>query len=174
MSFGDMLDVVNFVIPKMRPHFRLREVKELRDHCSGLVRLTKDEMYLSQSAWFTYASMTRVAKEYTFNLGARAKYVKFSSYPGFSYSFDDWYATDTGLMYFETTNSIDDMILYDLCSYKSLMTWIRAPIAGRLAEDAEHFVSLISKYDSGTYNNQWVVVDLAKFDEDAKEDVLWV
>lgn len=67
-----MLDVVNFVIPKMRPFFRRQEIKELRDHCSGLVRINKDDMYLSQTAWFTYASMTRVAKEYRFNLGARA------------------------------------------------------------------------------------------------------
>ena len=118
--------------------------------------------------------MTRVSKEYKFNLGAEAQTVKFSSYPGFSYSFDDWYATDTGFIYLETTSSVYNTKLYELCSPESLMTWIRAPIAGRLAKDAEHFSTLISKYNSGTYNNQWVVVDLKEFEKDSTENIIWV
>ena len=118
--------------------------------------------------------MTRVSKEYKFNLGAEAKVVKFSSYPGFSYSFDDWYSLDTGIQYFETTQSPQGDNLYVLCSEQSLMTWIRAPIAGRLAKDAEHFSTIISKYNSGTYNNQWVVVDLKQFETGEQSNVLWI
>lgn len=97
--------------------------------------------------------MTRVSKEYKFNIGAHAKVVKFSSYPGFSYSFDDWYSMDSGFMLFETTDSMFNDSYYDLCSVESLMSWIRAPVAARLATDAEHFATLMSRYNSGTYNN---------------------
>ncbi|CAL5983138.1 Phospholipase_B [Hexamita inflata] len=174
MSSGDLLDVVEFAVPETRHKFSQPEYAELHDHCSGLVRITDDEVFLSQTAWFTYGSMTRVSKEYKYNIGARAKEVKFSSYPGFSYSFDDWYQTDSGMMWFETTNSIYEHKIYELCSTESVMTWIRAPLAGRMAEDAEHFSVLISKYNSGTYNNQWVSLDLKKFDAKATENVLWV
>ena len=154
MSSGDLLDVVEFAVPETRAKFNEPELKELRDHCSGLVRITPTgELYLGQTAWFTYGSMTRVAKTYRFSLGCQATEVKFSSYPGFSYSFDDWYATDSGFMFLETTNSIYNEDIYDLCSTNSVMTWIRAPVAGRLARDAEEFSVVISKYNSGTYNN---------------------
>lgn len=97
--------------------------------------------------------MTRVHKTYTYDLGTNSKQITFSSYPGFSYSFDDWYQTDSGFMYFETTNGIDDPTLYELCKIESVMAWIRAPLAGRVAHDGEHFSTTISKYNSGTYNN---------------------
>ena len=50
--------------------------------------------------------MTRVFKTLNYNLSTTAKQMSFSSYPGFSYSFDDWYMTDSGLMYLETTDSV--------------------------------------------------------------------
>lgn len=100
--------------------------------------------------------------------------MKFSSYPGFSYSFDDWYSLDSGFMLFETTDSMFNDTYYELCSVKSLLAWIRAPVAARLAKDAEHFATLVSKYNSGTYNNQWVMLDLKKFDNGETEDMIWV
>lgn len=69
MSSGDLLDVVEFAVPSTRSKLNSPEYRELRDHCSGLVKITDDEIYLGQTAWFTYGSMTRVAKKYRFNLG---------------------------------------------------------------------------------------------------------
>ena len=174
MSSGDLLDVVEFALPETRERFTQPEFRELGDHCSGLVRIHEDEAFLSQVAWFTYGSMTRVAKHYTFDIEAEAKNVKFSSYPGFSYSFDDWYQADSGLMWLETTDSVYNTAIYELCSPETLMTWIRAPLAGRLARDAEEFQTIIRKYNSGTYNNQWIVFDGKRFEERAESDVLWV
>lgn len=77
-------------------------------------------------------------------------------------------------MFLETTNSIYDDAIYELCSTSTVMTWIRAPVAGRLARDAEEFSTVISKYNSGTYNNQWVVVDLAKFENNSNDNIIWV
>ena len=174
MSSGDLLDVVEFAVPETRSISLDPDLDELNDHCSGLVRITDKEAFLSQVAWFTYGAMTRVAKQYTFDLDVKATTVTFSSYPGFSYSFDDWYMLDSGLMYFETTSSVYETKLYELCDMKRLMTWIRAPVAGRLAADAEEFATIISKYNSGTYNNQWVVFDNSRFDSGESENLLWV
>ncbi|KAH0573132.1 Phospholipase B [Spironucleus salmonicida] len=181
VSSGDLLDVVEFALPTMRPNWKnmTQEMKEtwaqMRDHCSGLVRVSNDTIYLSQTAWFFYGSMTRVWKEYEFNYSSSAaSKISFSSYPGFSYSFDDFYATDSGIMFFETTNNIYNTDLYNLCSPKSVLTWIRSQVAGRAAKTAPDFIQLIRRFNSGTYNNQWVVVDLNKFKEKAEKDVMWV
>ncbi|CAL6035850.1 Phospholipase_B [Hexamita inflata] len=174
MSSGDLLDVVKFAIPNKRHWLNRPELDELNDHCSGLVRVSGDKVFVSQVAWFTFGAMTRVSKKIKFNLGSRAKEIKFSSYPGFSYSFDDWYQTDSGLMVFETTDSVYVDELYELCSTESLMTWFKAPIASRLAADGEEFMSIIGRYNSGTYNNQWVVLDVKKFNQKSTADVLWI
>lgn len=62
MSSGDLLDVVKFALPDQRARLNAPELDELNDHCSGLVRVNGDEIYVSQTAWFTYGSMTRVSK----------------------------------------------------------------------------------------------------------------
>ena len=47
MSSGDLLDVVEFALPETRSFFVLPENDELNDHCSGLVRITEEEIYVS-------------------------------------------------------------------------------------------------------------------------------
>jgi len=47
MSSGDLLDVVEFAVPETREKFTSPEFAELSDHCSGLVRITDDEAYVS-------------------------------------------------------------------------------------------------------------------------------
>lgn len=175
MSSGELLDIVNFAVPALRRLLTDRDFAELSDHCSGAVVVTETDAFVGQTAWFTYGSMTRVFKSYQFNLStARARKVTFSSYPGFSYSFDDWYSTDSGLMFFETTSNVYDPGLYEHCGPETVLTWVRAPVAGRLAEDGEHFSVLVSLYNSGTYNNQWAVVDVRRFDRGSDSGVLWI
>lgn len=141
MSSGDLLDVVNFALPELRLNWTNPQIEDkystLNDHCSGLVKIVnKTSVFLSQVAWFTYGTMTRVAKQYKHNLTGIIQTMKFSSYPGFSYSFDDWYIVDSGFMFFETTGNVFNNTLYELCTPFSVMTWIRAPIAGRLGRNA--------------------------------------
>jgi len=69
--------------------------------------------------------MIRVRKHYHFDLETNVTSMLFSSYPGFSYSFDDFAATD-GLVYLETTNDIYDGELYDLCNYNTVPAFIRS------------------------------------------------
>ena len=83
-----------------------------------------------------YGTMTRVMKSYKFNISGNTQSITFSSYPGFSYSFDDWYATGSGLLILETTNNIYRPELYELCDERRVMTWLRAPTAAVLAKSA--------------------------------------
>lgn len=41
--------------------------------------------------------------------------------------------------------------------------WIRAKVANELAMDGVGWCKIFSRYNSGTYNNQWVIVDYKRF-----------
>lgn len=186
LSSGDLLDIVNFAVPAMRRDFahmtpaEIDEYDMLNSHCSGLLRASEDTLYLSQDAWFFLGSMNRVMKTYTLNLAdadTHAQTVTFSSYPGFSFSFDDWLVTDKGLYIIETTNNIYNTDLYNRCSSSSLLSWVRSQVATRMARTPRQWTELFARYNSGTYNNQWLVADASVFQRDgrtAPKDLVWI
>ena len=49
-------------------------------------------------------------------------------------------------------------------------------IANRVASSGNEWCSLFEKYNSGTYNNQWMVLDykLFKPEKSLKPDTLWI
>ncbi|CAH2215868.1 jg20783, partial [Pararge aegeria aegeria] len=49
-----------------------------------------------------------------------------------------------------------------------IMEYARAMIANRIARDGKEWVDTFRQHNSGTYNNQWYVVDYNKFE--AKSD----
>lgn len=179
-SFGDMLDLQS-VLPgdnekRQVPwwiRFRHDPAEwhwqwKLRTKCSGLVRYVAGDhdIYVSQSAWFTYGAMTRVMKHFTFNLkhsSVASKTVSFSSYPGFVFSFDDFYETSHGLTIFETTFSNFNDDLWQYVVPTTVLDWIRITVAVRAATDGPSFKTWFEPHNSGTYNNQWVVVDYNVF-----------
>ncbi|GIQ81322.1 phospholipase B-like protein [Kipferlia bialata] len=170
-SAGDLLDLVVAVEPSMRPDWSNmtpfeKDMRFAKDsHCTGLVKLAGDysDVYVSQAAWFFYGAMTRAIKRYTYNLhdpAVKAHSMAFSSYPGFLYSFDDILATeDQGMMALETTNDIFKTELYDNCSPESVLTWIRSTVAMRGSSSGQEWVDIFKRYNSGSYNNQWQVID---------------
>lgn len=107
MASGDLLDVSSFAVSTLRNRPSELHYLKLSDHCSGLVKITDTDVYVGQSAWFFLTAMIRVRKHYHFNLDTNVTNVLFSSYPGFSYSFDDFVIADD-LVYIETTNDIYD------------------------------------------------------------------
>ena len=111
MSSGDMFDVIDFNYSQDKNF----EPAPVDDHCSGLIRIYNDTIYVSHTSWVIYGAMTRVSKIYNFKLDHAATTVKFSSYPGFSYSFDDWYITSNGVAWFETSTPLWNSSLYALC-----------------------------------------------------------
>ena len=133
-----------------------------RVHCSALIKVVEDrsEVYTAHATWTMYGFMNRMYK--TFNLSTSlgsSQVVSFSSYPGFLSSVDDFYMLSSGLVVLETTNNVFNTSLYYAVQPESLLSWMRVLVANRLASSAKEWTDLFQQYNSGTYNNQWMVVD---------------
>eukprot|EP00033_Pygsuia_biforma_P000496 GCRY01000585.1.p1 GENE.GCRY01000585.1~~GCRY01000585.1.p1 ORF type:complete len:543 (+),score=106.29 GCRY01000585.1:59-1687(+) len=173
-SLGDLLDLVKAVAPHLRPDYANMTPDELLtrtladDHCSGLTRLVDGnrDLLISQVAWFATSAMNRVMKQLHIPLNdkaVKAKKLSFSSYPGFVYSFDDFMLSDQGLVHIETTNQIFDTKLYEKCSFRSVLTWTRNRVAMMMADSTQEWFNVFKQQNSGSYNNQWQIVDFKLF-----------
>ena len=69
----------------------------------------------------------------------------------------------------ETTNSNLNDSLYDLIQPNSLLTWVRVILSNRLAKSGEDWINIFIRENSGTYNNQFQVLDLSKIDLNKKD-----
>jgi len=99
-----------------------------------------------------------------------------SSYPGALSSIDDWYAMDSGVASMETTNEIVNSDLYDYVIPQSLYTWQRARIANALASNGYDWTRTFARYNSGTYNNQWMALTYSLFKpgQPLADGLLWI
>eukprot|EP01113_Clastostelium_recurvatum_P013539 TRINITY_DN1719_c0_g1_i2.p1 TRINITY_DN1719_c0_g1~~TRINITY_DN1719_c0_g1_i2.p1 ORF type:complete len:584 (+),score=142.12 TRINITY_DN1719_c0_g1_i2:60-1754(+) len=138
-------------------------------HCSALIKVTPDysDLFSGHTTWTSFYEMVRILKSYNFPLsgskGSAAIKTLFSGYAGTLSSVDDFYVIDTGLVVIETTNGIMNNTLYDLITPQSVLSWVRVIVANRMATSGAQWVSVFSEQNSGTYNNQWIVVDHKKF-----------
>ncbi|KNC83869.1 hypothetical protein SARC_03894 [Sphaeroforma arctica JP610] len=82
---------------------------------------------------------------------------------GFLWSLDDFYLTTTGLFVMETTNNNYNNALTHAITHKSVPCWIRGTVANLLAEDPEEWFEIFGIHNSGTYDSQWMVLDLNQF-----------
>ena len=59
---------------------------------------------------------------------------------------------------------------------QSLLDWVRVNLANRLARTGEEWTSVYKQHNSGTYNNQWMVLDYKRFEVGhfLKPGTLWV
>jgi hypothetical protein len=62
----------------------------------------------------------------------------------------------------QTTNGIYNTDLYDLLTPKSLLAWQRVRTACQKSHNATEWTDAVARYNSGTYNNQYMVLDLTK------------
>lgn len=151
----------------------------LGDHCTGLIKLTKDfsDVYVAHDAWSSYLDLHGALKEY--NLPCRrynAHRVTMSTRVGKLSSYDDFYIADSGLLVIETTMTVLNESLYDYVKAQNLFTWLRAIHATWVAHNGSEWTETFIKHNSGTYNNQYLIVDSNKFVPFQKptEDLLWV
>jgi len=128
-----------------------------------------DDLLSGHTTWRSYAAMLRIYKfyhsQFSSTSGVAANSVAFSASPGFLSSKDDWYITSAGLVSLETTNSIYDEDLYVYVVPQTVLTWQRSILCNRLSETSSQWVNCFAGYNSGTYNNQWMVVDYKVFDD---------
>jgi hypothetical protein len=76
---------------------------------------------------------------------------------------DDFYITASRLVVMETTNNVYDYSLYDRLKTSTLVSWIRAITANYMATSPHHWHEVFKLYNSGTYNNQWMVTDMKRW-----------
>ncbi|KAG8455685.1 hypothetical protein GDO86_001759 [Hymenochirus boettgeri] len=143
--------------------------------CSALIKLLpgNKELFVSHDTWNTYQSMLRIIKKYTFPFHTKPKggpevipgWVQtFSSYPGTIFSGDDFYLLSSGLVTLETTIGNSNNALWKhIQPQGSVQEWLRNIAANRLATGGQEWTSIFKKFNSGTYNNQWMIVDYNKF-----------
>jgi len=172
-SIGDVYDLVTVWSNKTiyNEFFHLE--------CSGLVAISPDyqELYFGQDAWSSFLKMHNVLKEYHINVSEHsAKRIVISTRMGALASSDDFWLSDQGLMVLETTNNNFNKSLYDFVTTKSLLTWIRVLHATWVSQGAEEWTKEFIRENSGTYNNQYIVVDSKKFYPGKKptKDLIWV
>jgi len=155
--------------------------------CSALLRLLPGnaELLVSHDTWNSYQNMLRLMKKYTlpFKMSPENKTVvpghtmSFSSYPGVIYSGDDFTIASSGLTILETTIGNSNSELWHKLKPQSVLEGIRSTVANRLATDGRSWADLFSIHNSGTYNNQWMVVDYNKFrpgQSTLANDLFWV
>ena len=65
----------------------------------------------------------------------------------------------------ETSLDIYDSKLYDLVVPSTMLSWARARTANTLAQSGADWAARFAKDHSGTYPNQWIIVDFEKFDK---------
>lgn len=176
---GDWLDIMNFIDDRGL-------LKKKRDmvnsgHCSALIKVLPgfENIFASHSSWYTYSSMLRIYKHYAFKLqdtNAACQRMSFSSYPGFLSSLDDFYIMDSKMMMLQTTNPILNHALYNQATTQSLLAWHRVRLANWLASNGCDWAEYIKEYNSGTYNNQYMVLDLklVNLTNEIRDNALWV
>ncbi|XP_077973050.1 phospholipase B-like 1 [Styela clava] len=173
-AVGDMIDLLHVLNRPPDRYFenlskeRLRRFAQQNGHCSALIKVTAgyENLFMGHSSWFVYSAMLRIYKNYDFQVyGKDIKNTKmsFSSYPGFLNSLDDFYILGNGMVMLQTTNNIYNTSLYDLVFPESLLAWQRVRAANFLATNGKEWGEILKMYNSGTYNNQYMIIDLSKF-----------
>jgi hypothetical protein len=137
--------------------------------CSGLIKVTPNnaDLLISQVTMSGFQNLLRVLKLYKFGYDERmfpGHTTTFASYPGMLYSSDDFALLSSGLASIETTIAVWNQSLYDYTkSENQLHTWVRAIAANQLARTGREWCQIFRRHNSGTYNNQWIVLDYKKF-----------
>lgn len=130
------------------------------------------DIHVTHATWASYETMTRIMKTYIFpwrRTGGSpasdivpASSIAFSSYPATLYSSDDIYiASPSRLIVTETTLDNVNSSLWQYVTPQSVLCWMRAMVATRLATDAPSWSGLFLTNQSGTYNNAWCVASRA-------------
>lgn len=153
------------------------------EHCSVLVRVNSNgsSLFASHDTWSGFETMLRVYKYYNFNFAApmtSATSIGFSGYPGTLVSSDDYYTTHpSNLVVMETTNDVFVQSLYSqFVTTQTVPFWLRIAVANRISKGGAEWARNFGYFNSGTYNNQYQVVDYKLFTpyKPLVNNLLWI
>jgi len=188
--FGDMEEFEQI--------FNLEKSSQLKDQprhhvlgsgsCSALIKILPDQsdILTSHVTWNSYESMIRILKKYSFEVHETAQKdsplipghsASFSSYPGLLYSGDDFTVLSSGLVAQETTIGNNNAELWKyIRPTGQVLEGIRSVVANRLATTGKEWTEIFGRHNSGTYNNQWMIVDYKRFKpgKPLRDGLLWV
>ncbi|XP_030063026.1 phospholipase B-like 1 isoform X3 [Microcaecilia unicolor] len=170
---GDLLDLIPVLFPSVKTNWMFinrtapGDYRWDVDHCSALIKVLPgfENVLFAHSSWYTYASTLRIYKHWDFNISdanTSTGKMSFSSYPGFLESLDDFYLLGSGLVMLQTTNSIFNKTLFEYMVPEALFTWQRVRIANMMADSGTTWALTFSRYNSGTYNSQYMILDWKK------------
>ena len=160
-------------------------------HCSAIVKPLPDgsDLFVAHNTWSDYDWMLRVMKKYSFHFKSlqhnKTKLIPghtaaFPSYPGIILSSDDYYVLSSGLVVQETTiHNQNKTLTLSVKPNNCIPEFARNIIANRLAESGNQWTQIFSQYNSGTYNNQFMIIDYKLFKRGTKlsnlgNDLLWI
>jgi hypothetical protein len=147
------------------------------ERCSAIVKVLPDssDIVFGHATWDTYESLgPRFLKQYskpqitiTGQLLSSTSHVYFSSSPALLSSIDDFFVTNnaygSNIGVIETTNSLYNVRLLDKVVPQSVLSWTRAVVSNQIAGSGSDWGRLFSRYQSGTYTNQWMAIDFNLF-----------
>jgi hypothetical protein len=159
-------------------------------HCSALIKPLPDgsDLFVAHNTWASYETMLRIMKKYKFAFKSMddkkelipGHSVSFPSYPGVIFSSDDYYILSSGLVIQETTiDNYNDSLWENIHSDSVVFEFVRNIIANRLADSGKEWADIFAEHNSGTYNNQFMIIDYKKYRTGTKlnelqNDLLWV
>ena len=179
VSLGDV-DEIGYWKKEERPDFSKFTTEEyldymaFRSHCSAIFKVADNfsDIWFGHNTWTTYNKLIRIYKEYKYvpnsKFPVKAQTITMSSYPAAVNSQDDFYITSANLYIGETTNSVHNHSLFDKLKPNSLMCWMRTMVANRLTDDGYSWTQTFKKFNSGTYNNQFHILDLKLINTEKK------
>lgn len=161
------------------PDLLTNQERRHHGHCSAVVQCGPgmSDLWVTHATWDEYRAMLRMVKYMDMPLpGVAARRMSFSANPGSLYSADDFYVIDTGLNVLETTIDNYNISLWTHVKPATLMTWARAMVSNRLATTGEEWTEYQVRHNSGTCNNQWMVVDYKLFEpgKPLQDGLLWI
>ncbi|BFU25870.1 phospholipase B, putative [Entamoeba histolytica HM-1:IMSS-B] len=155
---------------------------ELYHECSAYVKYNNKshDIIFSHNTWRPYYAMLRIYKHYFFPWTKNAQPMSFASSPGLIHSKDDFYLLSNaqqkrfGVM--ETTNSFFFKKLNKLITPNSLLSWQRILVSMYFGQTPKEITKTIGQFNSGTYNNQWMIINLNSIEKNAqrKKNILYI
>lgn len=139
-------------------------LKHVGEHCSAIAKLLPDDVYIAHATWASLGGLLRVYKTYQIN----DFILQSSSYPGNVASDDDFYLLGNGLVAQETTNHNHNNSNTGGTQPYSVSEFIRVLVASYASNgDPDTWGQTFCKHNSGTYNNQYMILNLQGFQNGA-------